>query len=318
MHLSGETVPKRFPSNKINNQKYNIFNFVFKVLYNEFKFFFNLFFLIIALSQFIEPLRVGFLFTYIAPLAIVLLITMIKEAWDDFARFRRDKAINLAQYKVFEKGVWKNKYSQDLKVGNIVKVNQNERLPADLICIYTTEAKGTIFIRTDQLDGETDWKLRRAIGFIQNKGTPDNIPSLLGEIVANPPNNKIYDFQGYYENRAHNIKEPLNLEHTLWSNTVLASSGYIIGMVVYTGKQTRSAMNSKSPSSKVGRVDMEINRLSKILFCMMVIFAGTIIILDGLKGNFYIKFFRFLLLLSSIIPISLRVNLDLGKIWYSY
>lgn len=50
----------------------------------------------------------------------------------------------------------------------------------------------------------------------------------------------------------------------------------------------------------------------------MVIFAGTIIILDGLKGNFYIKFFRFLLLLSSIIPISLRVNLDLGKIWYSY
>jgi len=74
------------------------------------------------------------LFTYVAPLAIVLLITMIKEAFDDFARFRRDKAINLAKYQVFEKGVWKDKYSQNLKVGNLVKVNQNERLPADLIC----------------------------------------------------------------------------------------------------------------------------------------------------------------------------------------
>jgi phospholipid-translocating ATPase len=318
MYLSGETSPKKFTNNKINNQKYNIFNFVFKVLYNEFKFFFNLFFLLIALSQFIDALRVGFLFTYVAPLVIVILITMIKEAFDDFARFRRDKAINLAKYQVFEKGVWKDKYAQNLKVGNLVKVNQNERIPADLICCYTTEQKGTIFLRTDQLDGETDWKLRRAINFIQNRGNPDNISSLMGEIVANPPNNKIYDFQGYYENRGNNIKEPLNLEHTLWNNTVLASSGFIIGMVVYTGKQTRSAMNSKSPSSKVGRVDSEINRLSKILFIMMVMFAGTIIILDGIRGKFYIKFFRFLLLLSSIIPISLRVNLDLAKVWYSY
>jgi phospholipid-translocating ATPase len=104
----------------------------------------------------------------------------------------------------------------------------------------------------------------------------------------------------------------------MWANTVLASRGYIIGMVVYTGTQTRSQMNSQSPSSKVGLVDLEINRLSKILFLLMVLFAGTIVILDGLKGNFFIKFFRFLLLLSSIIPISLRVNLDMAKIWYSY
>lgn len=92
----------------------------------------------------------------------------------------------------------------------------------------------------------------------------------MGEIVANPPSNKIYDFNGYYENKANNIKEGLNLEHTLWSNTVLASNGYIVGMVVYSGKQTRSTMNSKSPSSKVGKVDLEINRLAKILFIMML------------------------------------------------
>jgi len=29
--------------------------------------------------------------------------------------------------------------------------------------LATTEAAGTIFIRTEQLDGETDWKVRRAI-----------------------------------------------------------------------------------------------------------------------------------------------------------
>ena len=317
LYLSGETLPKRFPSNKINNQKYNVFNFLFIVLYNEFKYFFNLFFLVIALSQFIPVLKVGFLFTHVAPLSIVLFVSLVKEAYFDFLRFRRDKAINLAQYKVLESGIWRNKYAQDLKVGDLVKVNQNERVPADLICWYTNESKGTVFIRTDQLDGETDWKLRRSIGFIQHKGSPDDIWSMLGEIVVNPPTHQIYDFQGYYENRAYGIKESLNLEHTLWWNTVLASSGYIIGMVAYTGIHTRSEMNSKSPSSKFGRVDWEINRLSKVLFWMMVLFSVWIIALDGLKEYFYIKFFRFLLLLSSIIPVSLRVNLDLAKIWYS-
>jgi phospholipid-translocating ATPase len=32
-----------------------------------------------------------------------------------------------------------------------------------MVLIYTTEKSGSVFIRTDQLDGETDWKLRKAI-----------------------------------------------------------------------------------------------------------------------------------------------------------
>mmetsp|Transcript_40937 Transcript_40937/g.47025 ORF Transcript_40937/g.47025 Transcript_40937/m.47025 type:complete len:119 (-) Transcript_40937:823-1179(-) len=50
----------------------------------------------------------------------------------------------------------------------------------------------------------------------------------------------------------------------------------------------------------------------------MVILSGTVVILNGFSSAWYIYFFRFILLLSSIIPISLRVNLDLGKIYYSY
>ena len=88
--IQGLRIPNRYPSNKVNNQKYNIISFVPMVLYHQFKFFFNLFFLLIALSQFIRALRVGFLFTFIAPLAFVLTITMIKEAFDDISRMKRD------------------------------------------------------------------------------------------------------------------------------------------------------------------------------------------------------------------------------------
>jgi phospholipid-translocating ATPase len=55
------------------------------------------------------------------------------------------------------------KSSANLKVGDIIKINQNERFPTDCILLHTTEKNGTVFIRTDQLDGETDWKLRKAV-----------------------------------------------------------------------------------------------------------------------------------------------------------
>jgi len=38
----------------------------------------------------------------------------------------------------------------------------------------------------------------------------------------------------------------------MWQNTVLASPGYVLGLALYTGKETRSNMSSKKPRSKNG------------------------------------------------------------------
>ena len=89
-------------------------------------------------------------------------------------------------------------------------------------------------------------------------------------------------------------------------------------MVTFTGKETRSSMNAREPSTKIGKLDMEVNRLSKFLFFFMVCISLGIVALDEFKGAWIIKFFRFILILSYIIPISLRVNLDMAKIYYAY
>jgi len=60
-------------------------------------------------------------------------------------------------------GSFIEKPCEKIKVGDIIKIHHNERVPADLVLLYTSERSGSIFIRTDQLDGETDWKLRRPI-----------------------------------------------------------------------------------------------------------------------------------------------------------
>lgn len=264
-----------------------------------------------------------------APLVFVLLITMAKEAWDDFQRYMRDKEINEKQYeKLMPTGIFGKVRSENLAVGDMIKVNQNERLPADIVLLYTTE-KDNVFIRTDQLDGETDWKLRKPISFTQEYFEDNLMPDEAVDmqnisecgILAEPPSSLIYNFKGKFskeENVENEVDERLTLEHTMWANTVMASSGYILGLVVYTGKHTRAQMNSQSANSKTGLLDLEINFLSKVLFLLMVILAITIVVLNGFHTNWYINLFRFILLLSSIIPISLRVNLDLAKIYYSW
>ena len=50
--------------------------------------------------------------------------------------------------------------ASSIKVGQVIRVQANQRVPADLVFLKTTEKSGSCFIRTDQLDGETDWKLR--------------------------------------------------------------------------------------------------------------------------------------------------------------
>ena len=90
--------------------------------------------------------------------------------------------------------------------------------------------------------------------------------------------------------------------------------------VIFTGKETRMSMNSKVGRIKIGVLDLELNFLSKLLFFMMALISFILIIISGLQGGVYdlILFFKYTLLLNSIIPISMRVNLELGKLIYSF
>lgn len=246
---------------------------------------------------------------------------------------RKDIELNNKKYeKLKADGTFKKTSSADIKVGNIIKIYQNERVPADVVLLHTTEKSGAVFIRTDQLDGETDWKLRKAVVATQNVEDASQLVNMNGVVVANPPNKLIYDFKGYFESRNANSKasgaqkkvggegslarEALSLESTLWANTVLASSGWVLGIIVYTGMETRAQMNGKQANTKTGKLDLEVNRLSKFLFFFMILLSFGIVALSGFEGNYLINFFRFVLLLSAIIPISLRVNLDMGKVFY--
>lgn len=343
-----DKLQSKFTPNIVRNQKYNVFTFLPIVFYEQFKFFFNLYFLLVALSQFVPALKTGFLVTYIAPLAFVLLVTMGKEAYDDYKRNLRDREANSARYLILTShsssdGEHLSNFrlednltptrpvpSSSIRVGDLVLLEKNQRVPADLVLLRTSDSSGTCFIRTDQLDGETDWKLRVAVPATQKLPSDQELLNLDAEIYADAPSKDIHTFVGTFmintpssisSNEVPMVQvptvEPLSAENVLWANTVLAS-GSAIGFVVYTGPETRAVMNTSHPQTKVGLLDLEINKLAKILCAVTFALSVALVAFNGFRGLWYIYVFRFLILFSSIIPISLRVNLDMGKTVYAH
>ena len=314
-------------SNREENNKYNLITFLPVVLFNQFKQFGNMFYLIMSITQFFEELKVGFLFTYLSPLCFVVCVTMFKELYDDIGRRIQDKKTNSTLIDVLiptagNKNVQRtSKPASDLLIGDIIELKKNSRVPADLIVLKTFNESNDnqAFIRTDQLDGETDWKLRKAPGITQNMSEVElfNTDSY---IECEPPSKLIYNFEGVVKSKlsGENMqKEPLNLENTMWASTVVASQK-IIGIVIYTGKETRARMNSSVPKIKIGILDEELNTSNVYLFFIMLILSLILTLAKGFYLSMFLTFFKYIILFCGIIPIALRVNLDVSKTFFSY
>ncbi|KAH0511069.1 putative phospholipid-transporting ATPase IIA [Microtus ochrogaster] len=310
---------QRYPRNVINNQKYNLFTFLPGVLFSQFRYFFNFYFLLLACSQFVPEMRLGALYTYWVPLGFVLAVTIIREAVEEIRCYLRDKEVNSQVYsRLTSRGTVKVK-SSNIQVGDLILVEKNQRVPADMIFLRTSEKNGSCFLRTDQLDGETDWKLRLPVACTQRLPTAADLLQIRSYVYAEEPNIDIHNFLGTFtrEDSDPPISESLSIENTLWAGTVIAS-GTVVGVVLYTGRELRSVMNTSDPRSKIGLFDLEVNCLTKILFGALVVVSLVMVALQHFAGRWYLQIIRFLLLFSNIIPISLRVNLDMGKIVYSW
>jgi phospholipid-translocating ATPase len=129
---------------------------------------------------------------------------MGKEAHDDYKRNLRDREANSARYLVLASGAsspsdeeelsrsllegdfpaTRSVPSSSIRVGDLVLLEKNQRVPADLILLRTSDSSGTCFIRTDQLDGETDWKLRVAVPTTQKLPFDHELLNLDAEIYG--------------------------------------------------------------------------------------------------------------------------------------
>jgi phospholipid-transporting ATPase len=187
---------QKFMDNHVSTAKYNIATFLPKFLYEQFSKYANLFFLFTAIIQQVPNVSPTNQYTTIGPLAVVLLVSAIKEAIEDVKRHNSDKDLNRSKAEVLQGGDFVVKKWYQIKVGDIIRVISGKPIPADLILLASSEPEGLCYIETANLDGETNLKIKQALPETAGILSPGVLSRVQGVLKSEQPNNHLYTYEG--------------------------------------------------------------------------------------------------------------------------
>uniref|UniRef100_A0AAZ3QB07 Phospholipid-transporting ATPase n=1 Tax=Oncorhynchus tshawytscha TaxID=74940 RepID=A0AAZ3QB07_ONCTS len=307
----------QYASNCIVTSKYNVITFLPVNLFEQFQEVANTYFLFLLILQLIPQISSLSWFTTIVPLVLVLSITAVKDATDDYV----------------SKEKWMN-----VRVGDIIKLENNQFVAADLLLLSSSEPHSLCYIETAELDGETNMKVRQSLSVTAELGDPNSLASFDGEVVCEPPNNKLDRFCGLLCWR--DCKYPLSNHNMLLRGCVLRNTETCYGLVIFAGPDTKLMQNSGRTKFKRTSIDRLMNTLVLWIFgfmvCMGVILAvgnavwerevGSLfqsylawdLPVDNFLFSAFLSFWSYVIILNTVVPISLYVSVEVIRLGHSY
>ena len=187
---------QKFMDNQVSTAKYNFATFLPKFLFEQFSKYANLFFLFTAIIQQVPNVSPTNRYTTIGPLAVVLLVSAVKEAVEDIKRHNSDRDLNRSRGEVLQAGEFVPKKWYQIRVGDIVRVSSGSPIPADLIVLASSEPEGLCYIETANLDGETNLKVKQALPETAGILSPGVLSRVQGTLKSEQPNNSLYTYEG--------------------------------------------------------------------------------------------------------------------------
>ena len=260
-----------FVNNTILSTRYTLYNFLPRQLFAQFSKLANFYFLCVSILQMIPGLSTTGTYTTIVPLLFFVTISIAKEGYDDLRRYRLDKAENnrvasvLHNIEPNEAGSdqnnsrfsisegpesWAKTKWYGVRVGDVVRLNRDDAVPADIIVLQASGTEGIAYVETMALDGETSLKSRQAPPLLAKKCriTGDRL-KCTAHFVVEDPNLNLYEFEGKV-----NIEDevlPLTNNDVIYRGSVIRNTTEVIGMVIYTGEECKIRMNAtKNPRIK--------------------------------------------------------------------
>ncbi|KAL5228484.1 hypothetical protein ABZP36_016749 [Zizania latifolia] len=337
-----------FVGNSIRTAKYSVLTFLPRNLFEQFRRLSYVYFLAITVLNQLPQVAVFGRGASVLPLAFVLFVTAVKDAYEDFRRHRSDRQENNRLAAVLAPGTAREfspKKWKHIRVGDVVRVASSETLPADMVLLATSDSTGVAHVQTLNLDGETNLKTRYAKQETQLRFSQDG--SIGGVLHCERPNRNIYGFQANLEIDGKRVS--LGPSNIVLRGCELKNTTWAIGVVVYTGKETKVMLNSSGAPSKRSRLETQLNRETVILSIMLIGMCTTASVLAGIwllnhRGdleftqffrekdyttgknyNYYgmgmqifITFLMAVIVYQVIIPISLYISMELVRLGQAY
>ena len=147
-------------------------------------------------------------------------------------------------------------------------MHENEQFPADVVLIAASDGSSLAFVETKNLDGETNLKSKIAVRYENGDKLPTRLAGFGWSIQCEPPSDKIYQFNGVLYRG--NDEIALSYENFCLRGSVLRNTRYVIGVVTYTGKDTKIMRNSVIGPVKKSSLEIAYGWQIVYIFFLMI------------------------------------------------
>ena len=273
------------------------------------------------------------------PLLIVIIISAVKDALEDYGRWRGDWQKNNERYKTYHRGHFHLAHSKDLLVGDVIMIEDGQRVPADCILLVSGVGGGSIvYVDTKNLDGETNLKPKQVPTSMLRLFREDwkSVGHMDVRVVVDAPNGDMRSFAGEIKaegggdakSKARTPKsargtggggsgggeggakqggrggggddtEPLTLDHLVMSDCLIRNSPWMIGLLIYSGEDTKIRQNMRAQLTETRRKETRVFSMTKRVFLLMVVVQVFMCLIAAALAGWY-------------------ESGDLGAAWYLY
>ena len=159
---------------------------------------------------------------------------------------------------------WEVKKWQFLAAGDIIRLDCDFEAPADIVLLHCSNKSGVVFVDTMNLDGETNLKERMALHECLDER---RLPFIQGEIKCDAPNENLERCESQINYRSQIFKQQSsNIKNLLLRGCFVKNTEFVIGIVVYTGMDTKIMKNMKKPLYKVSNIMRLMNSMLYSVF----------------------------------------------------
>lgn len=240
----------------------------------------------------------------------------------------------------FKKDYWKN-----VQVGDFVRIYNEDQIPADIVILSTSDPDGACYVETKNLDGETNLKVRQALHSGHEVRHAKDCERTEFIIESEEQHANLYQYSALAKwtqrdpqkpgEQGTAMAEPITINNLLLRGCSLRNTEWILGVVVFTGQETKIMLNAGITPSKRSRITRELNW--NVVYNFVVLFLMCLVsgIVQGVTWsqsknsiNYFeygsvggkasldgfITFWAALILFQNLVPIALYISLEIIKL----